>query len=274
MEELDLGTYRLLTNFVLESKSGARFGVVAIENGRALLYERLEDAQGSKPVQCIFSELGTFQFDRLIKNSVNIEVNYLHVNEVRVALKNVSSAYTVIRDVKPKFRGAIDGASVTLVDKVDNLEDHSFHINWAKDFDVDVDDFPKILDIEKDYYFDYYDGPIHGVLILKSGDCLVYDRYIDITGFHSSGCYIFGETTIERVEAVRKPDWDIVGKGLPSISKKELRTLFDSSRAEYCGVMDSFAAPALFERVCNVPRILLEAGWGGTFQNPRKRGYV
>ncbi len=274
MEELVLGTYGLLTNFVLESKSGARFGVVAIENGRALLYERLGDAQGSKPVQCIFSELGIFQFDRLIKKSVNIEVNYLQVNEIRVVLRDIPSAYTVIHDVKPRFRGEIDGASVTLVDKVDNLEDHSFHINWAKDFDVDVDDFPKILDIEKNYYFDYYDGPIHGVLILKSGACLVYDRYIDITGFHSSGFYIFGETTLESVEAVRKLDWDIVGKGLPSISKKELRTLFDSSRAEYCGVMDSFAAPALFERVCNVPRILLEAGWGGTFQHPRKRGYV
>ena len=174
----------------------------------------------------------------------------------------------------PKFKGCMDTKSLTISEKLTNSENIQFEPKWTFNPLDDDAEFPKLLDIEKNYIFDWYDGPANGVIVLKSGECLVYDRYREHSDRFWTERYFFGIVDRSSIAAIEEKNQNIEDQRFSNVTRKEVRLLFDSAKVEYYGTLDWRGAPAILRKVNHIPRRIVECGWGGAIYKPRRQGYV
>lgn len=274
MDELTPGTYRILTNLILDGDYRPRFGIAILDDNRAVLYESANEAKQSESTKCVFSEISETQVHLIVRNSVIHAMAHGNMNSFNIVLNDPAVALSVIKQQCPKFNGYMDSLSLTISEKITSLENSQFEPNWTFNPLDDEAEFPKLLDIEKNYIFDWYDGPTNGVIVLKSGECLVYDRYLEQDDWYYSERYFFGTVDRSSIAAIEKKNQKIEDTRFANVTRKEVRQLFDSAKVEYYGTLDWRGAPAILRRASHIQRRILQCGWGGSIYKSRSRGIV
>lgn len=144
--------------------------------------------------------------------------------------------------------------------------------------------YPEVLKVEMNYIFDWYDGPLQGLIICEGRRHLLYEQYdSNCEAFLSKRPvnYLFGELTSEIV--INSLISRI--KGHPrgwaanfiwlDIGRRKVQKAFDTVRVEHIGYINhNPVETVLTGPMSNVPRSDIFCCWGGSPYNARRKGIV
>lgn len=255
-------------------------GMVVVEGGQAFLFDSKILPNQHIGTTFMFGQIDPKFAEEFESSDEFYRVETPKVRGMRMKALNSALADESFQSCLPSGYGFMRDGFVEIQSTIPNFPPRILLGRWR--YPVENlerhQQYPEVLNVEMNYIFDWYDGPIQGLIILNDGRHLLYEQSEGNSG--RPRAFMFGELSFQ--PAIASLTNRIKGhpRGWNSnmiwlnIGRQKVQSAFNMAKVEHHGVMDHGVNTTLLGSVSNVSRRELFCGWGGNPTSPRVRGTV